>query len=297
MGWYDNANFTGAAITIIPAGWTGTLYAKWHSSNIDITWELNGGYIPGAGANIPSQEELWASFKTDAAITALGTLSEIASTTSTTPCQKVCGTLLTDNLVSVFAKSNWTWLKKYIQEVQAAQAGTTVVGTDGTQRVISELPDDIASAAVQWRYSTAAFFLQTQYTAYPATANFATAGQSSSWGTSYPGAQGGGSTSLPTSVSAPYTLPTPVHPQGYKFLGWYDNPNFGGSPITVIPAGWIGTLYAKWQTSTNVENIILSNQVIKIYDLMGRYVGNNIENVGRGTYIIVTEKSIFKAVL
>ena len=297
MGWYDNANFSGAAITVIPAGWVGTLYAKWHCNDVDITWELNGGYVPGAGANVPSQEELWASFKTDAAITALGTLSEIASTTSTTPCQKVCGSLLAENLVAVFAKSNWTWLKTYIQGVQAAQVGTTVVGTDGTTRAVTELPNDISSAAVQWRYSTAAFFLQTQYTAYPATANFATAGQPSAWGSAYPGAQGGGSVSLPTSVSAPYTLPTPVHPKGYKFLGWYDNPNFSGSPITVIPAGWIGTLYAKWQTATDVENIILPHQAVKIYDLMGRYVGNSIENVGRGTYIIVTENSVFKAVL
>ena len=297
MGWYDNANFSGAAITVIPAGWTGTLYAKWHCNDVDITWELNGGYVPGAGANVPSQEELWASFKTDAAITALGTLSEIASTTSTTPCQKVCGSLLAENLVAVFANSNWTWLKTYIQGVQAAQVGTTVVGTDGTTRAVTELPNDIASAAVQWRYSTAAFFLQTQYTAYPATANFATAGQPSAWGSAYPGAQGGGSVSLPTSVSAPYTLPTPVHPKGYKFLGWYDNPSFSGSPITVIPAGWVGTLYAKWQTATDVENIILPHQAVKIYDLMGRYVGNSIENVGRGTYIIVTENSVFKAVL
>ena len=297
MGWYDNANFSGAAITVIPAGWTGTLYAKWHCNDVDITWELNGGYVPGAGANVPSQEELWASFKTDAAITALGTLSEIASTTSTTPCQKVCGSLLAENLVAVFAKSNWTWLKTYIQGVQAAQVGTTVVGTDGTTRAVTELPNDISSAAVQWRYSTAAFFLQTQYTAYPATANFATAGQPSAWGPAYPGAQGGGSVSLPTSVSAPYTLPTPVHPKGYKFLGWYDNPSFSGSPITVIPAGWIGTLYAKWQTSTDIENIILPHQAVKIYDLMGRYVGNSIDNIGRGTYIIVTENSVFKAVL
>ena len=297
MGWYDNANFSGAAITVIPAGWVGTLYAKWHCNDVDITWELNGGYVPGAGANVPSQEELWASFKTDAAITALGTLSEIASTTSTTPCQKVCGSLLAENLVAVFAKSNWTWLKTYIQGVQAAQVGTTVVGTDGTTRAVTELPNDISSAAVQWRYSTAAFFLQTQYTAYPATANFATAGQPSAWGSAYPGAQGGGSVSLPTSVSAPYTLPTPVHPNGYKFLGWYDNPSFSGSPLTVIPAGWIGTLYAKWQTSTDIESMILPHQVVKIYDLMGRYVGNSMENLGRGTYVIVTGTSVFKAVL
>lgn len=294
MGWYDNANFTGAAITVIPAGWTGTLYAKWHCSGADIMWELNGGYV--SGVTVPTQEELWASFKNDAAITTLGTLGEIASTTSTTPCQKICGTLTADNLVAVFVNSNWKWLKSYIQNVQASQVGTSVVGSDGTSRAVAELPDDIFSAGVQWRYSTAAFFLQTQYSAYPATANFATDGQPTSWGPAYQVAQGGGSISLPTSVSVPYTLPTPIHPEGYKFLGWYDNPSYSGSPLTVIPAGWIGTLYAKWQTPTNVENVLPFDQAVKVYDLMGRYVGNSIENIGRGTYIIVTGNSAFKAI-
>ena len=36
--------------------------------------------------------------------------------------------------------------------------------------------------------------------------------------------------------------------EGYVFDGWYDNPEFDGSPITEVPAEHIGdiVLYAKW---------------------------------------------------
>jgi len=44
-GWYDNASFTGTAITAISAAATGvvTLYAKWTVNTYNITYELNGG--------------------------------------------------------------------------------------------------------------------------------------------------------------------------------------------------------------------------------------------------------------
>ena len=233
-----------------------------------ITWELNGGEVKSVA--VPTQEELWVSFKTDAAITTLGTLSEIASTTSTTPCQKICGTLTADKLESVFANSHWKWLKDYIQNVQTSQAGTTIVGSDGITRAVAELPDDISSAGVQWRYATAAFFLQTQYTAYPATANFATEGQSIVWGPAYQTANGG--SSLPSSVTTTFVLPTPTHPEGYTFLGWYDNPEFTGTVLTSIPAGWTGTLYAKWQTSTTDDPIVDPTKEVIFWELNGGYV-------------------------
>ena len=43
-----------------------------------------------------------------------------------------------------------------------------------------------------------------------------------------------------------------IHKNGYKFAGWYDNAEFNGEPITVIPAGSHGNveLYAKWEQVT-----------------------------------------------
>ena len=47
VGWFDNPNGTGTAITSIPAGWKGTLYAIWIEANADVKWVLNGGSVAG----------------------------------------------------------------------------------------------------------------------------------------------------------------------------------------------------------------------------------------------------------
>ena len=46
-GWYDNASFTGSAVTSIAAGTTGdkTLYAKWTPTTYTITYDLGGGTV------------------------------------------------------------------------------------------------------------------------------------------------------------------------------------------------------------------------------------------------------------
>lgn len=56
-GWYDNADFTGDALTTIPANYTGTLYAEWEEGT-PITWH------PGADLNI-TNEDLWELFVID----------------------------------------------------------------------------------------------------------------------------------------------------------------------------------------------------------------------------------------
>ena len=69
------------------------------------------------------------------------------------------------------------------------------------------------------------------------------------------------------------TLPIPVA-EGYEFLGWYDNEEFEGNPITIIPENTTRSiiLYAKWETikyninyvySHNEETIIFNNPIDK----------------------------------
>ena len=297
IGWYDNPNATGNKLTTLPAGYTGKVYAIWSDTPLTpptpedptpedptpdnptpdepttppaagtVQWVLNGGKVTGTVA-VPSQEELWSNFKTDAGITALGTLAEIAATTATTPCQKICGTFISQ-VTEIYAKSEWQWLKTYIKDVQLAQVGNTC----GT-RVVPELTDDIASQAVEWRYSTAAFFLQTQYTTnYPATADFSQLGKPSEWGSSYQAAHGGTASSLPTTITSDYTLPIPTR-NGYTFIGWYDNANGWGYALTFLPAGYSGTVYAIWaENPTDVENVrpILDVNA-PMYDVLGRQV-------------------------
>lgn len=214
-----------------------------------IAYELNGGVLPAPA--VPTQEELWASFKTAAGLTTLGTLAEITEAGAGKPhndpddpcaCRIICAKLLDANVNAVFALPEWAWLKAYIMTVQ------------------SGLPEASSSA---WRYAIAAFFLQSQHSAYPASADFTEAGKPENWGPAYQAAH---AVVLPTEpVDAPYTLPTPVK-EGYKFVGWYDNAEGTGEAYTVIPAGWSGTLYAIWEAegpATALDNITIEGKVVK----------------------------------
>ena len=193
-------------------------------SDPDITWELNGGSVPGG--EVPSNESLWNTFKpyfntyygtnrSDQPITAV-------STFMTKACE-----IMTDS------KSEYKWLGDYITEVSAAQGYTLTndVNADGMEAL--------------WRWSVHSFFNCEKRTSWPNTADFATAGKPEAWGTAYQIATGTSAT-LPYKVTSTYTLPTPVK-DGYVFLGWYDNPEGTGTALTSIPAGWKGTLYAIWR--------------------------------------------------
>ena len=320
-----------------------------------------------ATATIPTQEELWASYKTAAGLSGLGTLAEIQNTkpcdNASDPCEhrKICAKLDATMVSNVFAKTEWAWLKKYIQSVQA------------------DLTDDLTSAA--WRYAIAAFFLQSQHTAWPASADFTTAGQPSAWGPAYLGedtgsGDNGGNNSgdnsgntntsntpapqylkavvygkscrmdgwgdlskltvaiysydrfgvehaaayyegnevyepkvsiyweldggtvdvdLPTYVTERYVLPIP-HKQGYDFDCWRSVKTTRGQKITEIPAGWEGTLYAFWKKASAVENISLTDKM-QVYDIMGRYVGEQLPTDQHGIFIVIQGKTNFKIVL
>ena len=214
-----------------------------------ITYELNGGVLPAPA--VPTQEELWASFKAAAGLTTLGTLVEITEAgagklhndpDNPCACRIICAKLLDANVNAVFALPEWAWLKAYIMTVQ------------------SGLPETSTAA---WRYAIAAFFLQSQHSAYPASADFTEAGKPEAWGTAYQAAH---ELVLPTEpVAEDYVLPTPVK-EGCKFVGWYDNAEGEGEAMTVLPAGWAGTLYAIWEVEgpgTALENIAVEGKAVK----------------------------------
>ena len=288
QGWYDNAAGTGDKLTVLPVGYDGTVYAIWDKAQV--VWVLNGGKvleevtIPGNTVNVPTQEELWASFKTAAGLTTLGTLAEITEAGAGKPhneqdnpcaCRIICAKLLDANVNAVFALPEWAWLKAYIMTVQ------------------SGLPE--ASSAA-WRYAFAAFFLQSQHSAWPASADFSEAGKPEAWGDAYQKAHGATDSTtewrevtLPSAiVGEPYTIPTPVK-DGDVFVGWYENNNGTGTALTVLPIGYEGTVYAIWKSgvATDIENIqlntisthkiLLNGQILiirdgKVYNMMGQQV-------------------------
>ena len=55
---------------------------------------------------------------------------------------------------------------------------------------------------------------------------------------------------LPTSLTASYKLSNTPTREGYGFIGWYDNPEGRGLALTILPAGYKGTLYAIWVGAT-----------------------------------------------
>ena len=283
LGWYDTNDVTGTKLTTLPAGYDGTVYAIWSDAKEpDVEWVLNGGKVvkevttttPGTEVKVPTQEELWANFKTTAGLTTLGTLEEIKAkgegqphTSGDTPCgcRIICGKLTAAEVQTVFGKAEWKWLQTYIMSVQ------------------SDLTDDLTAAA--WRYAIAAFFLQSQHSAWPASADFTEAGKPEKWGPAYQKANGtteGTTTTtlveveLPKWITgSPYTIPTPVK-DGDTFVGWYENNQGTGDALTVLPVGYKGTVYAIWQSNvgTGVENVIRPalDLDMPMYDVLGRQV-------------------------
>jgi uncharacterized repeat protein (TIGR02543 family) len=220
-----------------------------------IAYELDGGVLPTV--TVPTQEELWTSFKTATGIDTKA-LAELAAPVLNT----IGGLLKGTTWYEGFDVLEWQWLKNYIQSVQAAQAGQQFVDANGTTRTVPALKDDIASDD-NWRFAVAAFFAQSQYVGWPAaSADFTEAGKPEAWGAAYEAEYG---VVLPTEpVAEDYVLPTPTK-EGYKFVGWYDNAAGEGEAYDVIPAGWSGTLYAIWEqdTTTALENIAVEGKAVK----------------------------------
>ena len=197
-----------------------------------IIWELNGGEVNTVTVEVPSLTTLEAQFKNDynsyfgASVATTREITNFLYYGS----KEEGGSNLVYNMMNDPA-SDWTWLRDYI--ISKSASNTTI------QTAL------LAGTDAHWRYSIVAFLTASAGTNSTYTVDFSIAGQPSKWGTAYQIAHG--AVLLPTYVTSAYTLPTPVHPSGYEFLGWYDNAEFAGSPLTTIPANWTGTLYAQWQ--------------------------------------------------
>ena len=289
LGWYNTNDVTGTKLTVLPAGYDGTVYAVWSDAKEpDVEWVLNGGKVvkevttttPGNTVKVPTQEELWASYKTAAGLSTLGTLEEIKTAGEGQPhnsgdtpcgCRIICAKLTAAEVQAAFGKAEWKWLQTYIMGVQ------------------TDLTDDLTAAA--WRYAIAAFFLQSQHSAWPASADFTEAGKPEKWGPAYQKANGGTSSEtttelveveLPKWITTAYTIPTPVK-DGDTFVGWYENNNGTGAALTVLPVGYKGVVYAIWKsmgTSTSVENVRQPLDLnAPMYDVLGRQVDETYRGI------------------
>ncbi|MBR5327258.1 MAG: InlB B-repeat-containing protein [Paludibacteraceae bacterium] len=229
-----------------------TLVAKFQEAAVaaTITWELNGGEFPTV--EVPTNEELWGTDTADVngfmhyynhyygLTRATQTIENVASFAYAQMQQ-----IMTDEA------SAYKWLGDYVQSVATA-AG-------------KPLSTDMAAANESgWRWSVWAFFNACEGKNGSSGIDFTEAGKPENWGSAYKVAHG--AVELPTEpVEEDYVLPTPTR-EGYTFVGWYDNAEGEGEAMTVLPAGWAGTLYAIWKVegpATALENIAVEGKAVK----------------------------------
>ena len=242
----------------------------------EITWVLNGGEVKERVA--PTNEELWEAWKPDYVTFYSNMYGSRFKAAEDRTMDDVLGFTwihsLGQGLAADFMTKDqeWKWLADYMQAV-AAEQNMTISGDNG------------------WRYNLYSFFNCTnaayRVDGYKAgnTVDFGMAGQPEAWGAYYENSKEVDAV-LPKHVTEIYILPTPTHPMGYAFLGWYNSANFAGEAITAIPAGWVGTLYARWDGLNSALEHVSTDNRVRIYDIMGRMVGEDVQNVGHGVFII-----------
>lgn len=252
----------------------------------EITWVLNGGVLKTIAA--PTNEELWENWKPDYVSFYDNLYKDQFIGSEDRAMNDVLGFTWINSMGKGLAaefmtqSADWKWLKDYM--LAEAEAQDKTIESDNN-----------------WRYNLYSFF-NCDNAAYRvdgycagSTVDFTEAGKPDVWGQYYPNA-GETDMQLPNQVTETYVLPTPTHPDGYEFLGWYTTATITGEAVVAIPAGWKGTLYAHWEEpTTEIVNIDTDNSV-KVYDAFGRYVGNNIDNLSHGLYVIVQGGNVTKII-
>ena len=275
-GWYDNPEFTGDPITEIPAGWEGTLYAKWEAGTTQpevttITWELNGGQENPY--NWSSKQDMWLSFQDDYREFYGVEIRNYAmdSCAKWTYDASGDGKAITEMLTY---EEKWIWLREYMEKV--AYNANFNNGQLGT--------------AVLLRFSLHAFLNNSPANdnTYSGNPDYTLNGQLSywylDWGYTWKG-------HLPTTLTSTYVLPKP-YKAGREFLGWSTDPE-GVGYIYELPANFVGTVYAIWNVMDDVTTGVEKQSVqttSPMYDLLGRLVDENY----KGIVVIKGKKYLLK---
>lgn len=146
-------------------------------------------------------------------------------------------------------KAKFQWLVNYMQYVCTLQKVEANLLKDGNAAFL--------------RYNLQAFFLNTQRTSWPVSANYEAYGNidyfQATWKHGF---------ANPTKVEGEYILQAPYKETvvdgvtvKWTFDGWYANSDFSGSKVVKIDANTTGTLYAKW-----VEYIPTISEVSEMKD-------------------------------
>ena len=175
-----------------------------------VTYELNGGVTNDD--NWLNKSDMWEGFKADAGIT-LGTLDEVKAMGD--PYGAICTPLGTSQCQAILDNAKWDWLEMYIMDVQNPQAGVPV--GSGTVPALTA-----GTAGATWRYAMAAFFVESQRTGWPYSADFSAAGKDEAYIPAWKHAYAN-----PTEPTGEWVLNAPYY-EGMTFDGWYAAADFSG---------------------------------------------------------------------
>ena len=282
QGWYDNAAFTGTAISSFPAmdAAPKTFYAKWSSANnYSVTYTLNDSTPTGHPATNPN---------TVTSYTVLDPNVTLAPATRTgydfegwydnpgftgTP---ITG-FRTGDAADKHYYAKWSAAKNYTVQWHlndSAPAGHPASNPNTVANYTVEDADITVNPATRTGYTFEGWYDNAALTGTPVTALHTMDAENkqyyAKWSAtpnSYPihyvlndGTPAGHPATNPAANLTSYTVLTngsgninllPASRNGYTFEGWYDNAAFSGAPITSFPAmdATAKTFYAKWSAA------------------------------------------------
>ncbi|MCF0114407.1 MAG: InlB B-repeat-containing protein, partial [Erysipelotrichaceae bacterium] len=223
MGWYDNAQFSGAAMTTLPATYTEAvqLYALWQvNGTFDMVYVLNGGNTL-FNDRVALADALVADFN---AYTGKKCSKENFFDQSYG--------ITIDTANAFFRESDysdkWGWLEGYFASVTAVNPSPSYASD------VAKVRGDIHNFVNNNNGS----IYGSDYRSYQYANGF--------WGEMQEEVEVKGATEI---LNAYY----PFH----TFLGWYDNEQCTGTPVRTLTAST--TLYGKWEMTKLNVNYVLNN--------------------------------------
>ena len=263
-GWYDNATFTGNAITEIATGSTGDvkLWAKYTPVEYTITYNLDGGAANNPAtysiesktitlADASKTDYTFAGWYDNATFTgnaiteiATGSTGDVKLWAKYTPVEYT----ITYNLDGGAANNPATYTieSKTITLADASKTDYTFAGWYDNATFTGNAITEIATGSI------GDIKLWAKYTPVEYTITYNLDGGAATNPATY------------TIESAAITL-SDATKDAYTFVGWYDNATFTGSAITEIATGSTGNLelWAKFDRATTIKTA--KDNSVKIY--------------------------------
>ena len=235
VGWYYEGQLFDFENTVISENTL--IYAGWQEIIPNVTYVLNGG-----NWSYTSRDEMVNDFLADVMKWGNKTSKPDGMVRGAGPTQ--VGFANVFSAVYGFFKdpryeAKWAWLKDYI---------INVTTNNGSKNALK------SGTEAYWRYSLGAFLFEEYRSEYPTSADYTNELNANGFWETLSNYEktaftGKGETKTPNKLY-------------YVFKGWYDNPEFNGTPVTEITKDV--TLYAKWEEEVPVQSISITNKITEL---------------------------------